>query len=226
MVETSPLNTKSLKEQVYDYLRTQIHRHILRPGMAVSLDRTSQALGISRTPLRDALLQLEMEGFVTIKSRRGIFVKGLSLEEIGHFYQLIGALEQSAMLVAGPQIGPEVTDTMHRLNGEMGKALAEDAFERFYALNLEFHNTFLLRSNNPQLLRIVDNLKKRLYDFPSQEKWLKDWEMKSVGEHEQVVQFLERGDVAAAARLIHDVHWGFEYQKPFIERYYFPVIED
>jgi DNA-binding GntR family transcriptional regulator len=167
-----------------------------------------------------------MEGFVTIKSRRGIYVNDLSLEEIGQFYQLIGALEQSALLVAYPQMGPKVIGEMRILNNGMKQALEEDEFDRFYVLNLAFHNTFLQRSQNPQLIRIVDNLKKRLYDFPSQETWLKDWEMASVSEHEQVVTLLDQGDVQAAARFIHDVHWGFNYQKGFIERYYFPGFRD
>lgn len=219
----SPLNVKSLKEQVYDYLRQQIHLQVLRPGMAVNLERTSAELGISRTPLRDALIQLEMEGFVTIKARRGIYVNGLTLDEIGEFYQVIGALEQSALMMAGSDLDVELVREMRQLNGEMKKSLERDQFDLFYSLNLSFHNLYLNRCNNRHLIRIVENLKKRLYDFPSQERWLKEWELSSVAEHDRMVDYLERGDISAAARYIHDVHWGFECQRPFIEKYYFPV---
>ncbi len=222
MSAASPLNMKSLKEQVYDYLRQQIHQHVLRPGMAISLERTSLELGISRTPLRDALIQLEMEGFVNIQARRGIYVNGLSLDEIGQFYQVIGALEQSALMLAGAAIDSKGVHEMRRLNGQMKKSLQEDQFDQFYVLNLAFHNLYLQRSNNQHLIRIVENLKKRLYDYPSQEKWLKEWELSSVGEHDRIVDFLEKGDVSSAARFVHDVHWSFEYQRPFIEKYYFP----
>ncbi len=222
MCAASPLNVKSLKEQVYDFLREQIHRQVLRPGMAISLEKTSQELGISRTPLRDALIQLEMEGFVTIRARRGIYVKGLSLDEIGQFYQIIGALEQSALLLAASKLDGDAVRQMLRLNDEMRGSLQKDQFDRFYALNLDFHNIFLCSSHNRQLIRIVDTLKKRLYDFPRQEKWLKEWELSSVEEHARLVEYLMDGDVSSAARYVHDVHWSFEYQRHFILKYYFP----
>ncbi|HEY69150.1 MAG TPA: GntR family transcriptional regulator, partial [Anaerolineae bacterium] len=59
------LNLKSLREQVYDYLRHAMNRGELAPGAALNLNQISRKLGVSRTPLRDALLQLEIEGFVT-----------------------------------------------------------------------------------------------------------------------------------------------------------------
>ncbi len=222
MCAASPLNVKSLKEQVYDFLREQIHRRILKPGMAVSLDKTSQELGISRTPLRDALIQLEMEGFVTIKARRGIYVNSLSLQEIEQFYQVIGALEQSALLMTGARLESAAIAEMRQLNEGMRHSLQEDQYDRFYQLNLAFHNSYLYPSQNQHLIRIVDNLKKRLYDFPNPEKWLKEWELSSVEEHERLVEYLEQKDVSAAARFVHDVHWGFEYQRTFIVKYYFP----
>jgi DNA-binding GntR family transcriptional regulator len=60
------INAKSLREQVYDYIREELSRGKLTPGMAINLNEISQELGISKTPLRDALLQLDTEGFVTI----------------------------------------------------------------------------------------------------------------------------------------------------------------
>lgn len=224
MCAVSPLTIRSLKEQVYDYLREQIHKQVLRPGMSISLERTSQELGISRTPLRDALIQLEMEGFVTIRARRGIYVNGLSLKEIEQFYQVIGALEQSALMKAGKDLGAQDIEELHRLNGDMRRSLDEDDFDRFYALNLTFHNIFLRAAQNAHLIRIVDNLKKRLYDFPKQENWLKAWELSSVEEHQQVVTFLQNREFSQAARYLHDVHWGFDYQRVYIERYYFPEV--
>ncbi len=66
MAKESILNLKSLKDQVYEYLREQLHKGKIKPGSVINMDGTSRKLGISKTPLRDALIQLEMEGFVTI----------------------------------------------------------------------------------------------------------------------------------------------------------------
>jgi Transcriptional regulators len=60
--EPSIINLASLKDQVYEYLRNQIKIGELRPGSHINIEETSKQLGVSRTPLKDALLQLEMEG--------------------------------------------------------------------------------------------------------------------------------------------------------------------
>src|SRR5512136_3202318 len=92
------LNIKSLKEQVYEYLREQMrHGHIL-PGSVIDMEETSRRLGVSKTPLRDALLQLEMEDFVSILPRRKVVVNVLTEEDIRNYYDIIGALESVALL--------------------------------------------------------------------------------------------------------------------------------
>jgi len=69
------LNIKSLKEQVYDFLREQMRRGEILPGSVIDMEETSKILGVSRTPLRDALLQLESEDFVAILPRRKVIVQ-------------------------------------------------------------------------------------------------------------------------------------------------------
>ncbi|MBC2722201.1 MAG: GntR family transcriptional regulator, partial [Desulfosporosinus sp.] len=68
-------NTLSLREQVYQYLSHEIQAGELRPGASIRLDVLSKKLGISKTPLKEAILKLECEGFVEILPRRGIVVK-------------------------------------------------------------------------------------------------------------------------------------------------------
>lgn len=223
MKKESIINFKSLKEQVYDYLRDEIHKHNLRPGSAVNMGAISKKLGISKTPLRDALIQLEMEDFVTIKARRGIFVNPLTLEDIRNYYQVIGALESSALINSFNKIGPAEIKKMNKLNNEMRAAVDKNRFELFFKKNLEFHNTYIEPCGNRHLIKTLTNLKNRLYDFPQQEEWIKDWELSSLGEHQKIVDFIAEGKVQEAANAIHDVHWSFRVQEKFIMRYYFPA---
>ena len=132
------LNIKSLKEQVYDYLREEFRLHRLKPGAIINMDTTSKELGISKTPLREALLQLEMEGFVTIVPRRGIYVNSLSIKEIKEFYQVIGALEGSAILECANKMKKEDIEKMAKYNDEMEKAIEKDNFDLFYDKNISF----------------------------------------------------------------------------------------
>lgn len=222
MKDKNIINVKSLKEQVYEYLRDQINKHHLRPGSAINMDATSRKLGISKTPLRDALIQLESEGFVTIAARRGIFVNALTLEDIENYYQVIGALESSALMSACGRIAPADIEKMNKLNREMGAAVDRDNFNLFYKKNLDFHNCYIDLCQNRHLIRIVTTLKKRLYDFPRQEEWIKEWELSSIKEHQQIADLMARGKFQQAANYIHDVHWSFKVQEKFIMKYYFP----
>ena len=215
------LNIKSLKVQVYDYLREEFRMHKLKPGAIINMDITSKELGISKTPLREALLQLEMEGFVTIVPRRGIYVNSLTIKEIREFYQVIGAMEGAAVMECEKKMKKEDIDKMAKYNDEMNKALDNGNFDLFYEKNLSSHNTFINLTKNETLIKIVNNLKKRLYDFPRPEKWIKEWEEASTREHDQLVEYLQDGDFPKAAQHIQHVHWSFETQEDYIKKYYF-----
>lgn len=220
MTKKGILNLKSLKEQVYEYLSGQLEKGEIRPGTTLNLEETSQKLGVSRTPLRDALLQLEMEGFVSILPRRGVIVNHLTLQDIRSYYEIIGALESTAFLAAFEKMSRSQIKRMHDLNSEMEKAMEQDNFNQYYQKNIKFHNIFLDLCGNTNILRIVNTLKKRLYDFPRQEGFVKQWEQASIGEHKEFVRLIEQGKKEKAANYIRDVHWSFEVQEKFIKRYY------
>jgi DNA-binding GntR family transcriptional regulator len=214
------LNLKSLKEQVYEYLSGQLEKGEIRPGTTLNLDETSQKLGVSRTPLRDALLQLEMEGFVSILPRRGVIVNHLTLQDIRSYYEIIGALESTALLAAFEKMSRSQIKRMYDLNSEMEKAIEQDNFNQYYQKNLKFHNIFLDLCGNPNLVKIVNTLKRRLYDFPRQEGFVKQWEQASIREHKEFVRLIEDGKKEETANYIRDVHWSFEVQEKFLKRYY------
>ncbi|MQY56936.1 FCD domain-containing protein, partial [bacterium] len=96
----------------------------------------------------------------------------------------------------------------------------QDNFNLYYQKNLKFHNAFLDLCKNSNLVRIVNNLKKRLYDFPRQRGFVKTWEMSSIREHKELVKLIAQGRRKDAASFIRDVHWSFEVQERFIKDYY------
>jgi DNA-binding GntR family transcriptional regulator len=220
-MEEKPLITiKSLKEQVYDYLREQLRSGKILPGSAINLDETSQKLGVSRTPLRDALLQLETEGFVTIRARRGVIVNALSLQDIKDYYEVIGALESTALWHAFSKIGETEMERMENLIAEMKKAIQADDFDLYYEKNLALHDVYLSLCGNVRLVRIVTIMKKRLYDFPRQRGFVREWEQASTAEHRALLNLIRQRKASEAAAYIRDVHWSFEVQKKYITLYY------
>jgi len=214
------LNLKSLKEQVYEYLREQLQKGDIRPGSAINMEKTSRKLGVSRTPLRDALFQLESEDFVTIIPRRGVVVKHLSLQDIKNYYEIIGSLESMAMLLASAAIQDTDVKKMRELTDGMLEAIHNNDFNAYYQKNLEFHNVFLNLCGNPHLLKIVNNLKKRLYDFPRQEGFVKEWEVESIKEHQKLLELVAQQRYEDAARFMRDVHWSYSVQEKYIKKYY------
>jgi DNA-binding GntR family transcriptional regulator len=220
MIQSKRISLKTLREQVYDYLRELLNRGELVPGSTVDLAELSERLGVSKTPLRFALFQLENEGFVTILPRRGCVVNMLTLPEIRGIYQIIGSLESAVVRAEFRKITPAVVDRLRRYNGLARAAILEDDFDRYYAFNLEFHEQYLELSPNERLKRTLKTLKHRLYDFPRKDRFVKEWELRSVGEHEEFVRLLSAGDARSAASYIRDVHWDFEVQRSYIEQYY------
>ncbi len=214
------LNVKSLKEQVYEYLREQMRRGEILPGSAIDMEETSKKLGVSKTPLRDALLQLEMEDFVTIMPRRMIVVNALGEKDVRNYYEIIGALESMALLKAFDRLKPSDADNMQALNDGMREAIAADDFDTYYEKNLAFHSTFLRLCDNESLVKTVNNLKKRLYDFPRPAGFVKEWEESSILEHQALIDLIRSGRSQAAANHIRDIHWSFKVQERFIREYY------
>jgi DNA-binding GntR family transcriptional regulator len=215
------LQTRPLREQVYDYLREEMSRGGLQPGEFLDLNEIAGRLGISRTPLREALLYLESQGFVTVLPRRGFRLNALTLDDIRHFYEIVGALEAAALESVGALLGPADFARMRQLDADMADAVAARDFDRYYAANLAFHDVYLARSDNARLVAQVHLLKQRLYDWPRRKFMVQAWEQHSVVEHEDFLQLLERGATGEAAAHLRTVHWSFTVQERFIHAYYF-----
>ncbi len=215
------LEPRSLREQVYDFLRAEMAKGGLQPGAFLDLNELAHRIGVSRTPLREALLHLESQGFVTVLPRRGFQLNELSLDDIRHFYEIIGALEASALRTVGYTLTPADFAHMRALDDAMKLAVTARDFDRYYAANLAFHDAYLERSDNARLVAQVHLLKQRLYDWPRRESMMQAWEEHSIVEHEEFLALLECGNVEAAADHLQHVHWSFTVQERYIRAYYF-----
>ena len=220
MSEPVVLQLKSLREQVYEHLRASIEAGELVPGTFLDQNRISAELGISRMPLRDALIQLDLEGFVEVLPRRGVRVRRLTLDDVRHLYEIIGALEGAALLSVPGGIEPDDLELMESLNGEMSLALEVGEFDAYYSRNVDFHRVFLSWCDNRELRRSVRVCRQRLYDFPRERVFVPEWERRSIQEHQEFLDLLRAGEARAAADFLRDVHWSFEVQKPFLMRYH------
>ncbi len=214
------LDVRSLREHVYEYLRAEMHLGRLLPGAFIKLNKIAEKLGVSKTPLRDAIIQLECEGFVTILPRRGVLVNKLSIQDIKNILEILGALESSAIVSVFDKFGPSQITEMKRLNQEMIAAIGIEDFHSYYKLNITFHDVFLNLSENEALKQIIMPLKQRLYDFPRR-TYIKEWELINCQEHDQFIKYIEKGERSQAACIMQDSHWSFGAYEKFIRRFYF-----
>jgi DNA-binding GntR family transcriptional regulator len=214
------LNMESLREQVYRHLREEMHKGALPPGESINLNRIGQELGVSKTPLRDAFIRLESEGFVTILPRRGIRVNELALNDIKESLEIVGALEGAVIASVFDNLDTRHLTEMEKLNSEMIAAVSQGDFDSYYSLNLSFHDVYLRLSDNESLQHMITPIKQRLYDFPRR-AYIKEWELINCNEHRLFMDSISRGDRKKAVRIMRDSHWSFEVHERFIRRFYF-----
>lgn len=214
------LGYKTLKECVYDYLSRELESGRLRRGDTIDENELCERLNVSRTPIREALIQLETEGFVKILSRRHIYVNELNLDDIENIYQVIGALEAAAAERALDRMTDKHIAELEKLCEKMKRALEKGDFSKHMDYNLMTHELFLKLNDNELLTKIVLLLKKRLYDFPEIIKEVPEWDTMLVEQHIKMVELCQKGDKKGLNNLLKDIHWSFEKNRSYIISYY------
>jgi len=213
------LNVLSLREQVYTYLRRQMNLGALVPGTTINITKIAKQLGISKTPLRDALIHLEVEGFVTILPRRGVCVNVLELCDVKNAYNAIGMVEASIVIECFEKIKPSHILKLEELNEIQIQDVEKNDYSQLFNTNIQFHNVYLDISSNELIKKFILPTKQRLYDFPRQ-NYIKEWETRNCKEHALFITWLKKGNPEKAAKVLKDIHWSFEYQKNFIKKFY------
>jgi DNA-binding GntR family transcriptional regulator len=172
--------------------------------------------------LRDALIQLEVEEFVTISPRRGVSVRSLSPGDIQELYQMVGALEAGALLAAAPALTAQDLAYLRELDRRALQAVEDGDLDAYYENNYAFHDFFLDRLGNGRITALVHLKKHQLYDWNRKFEHIHaSWERSGIHEHEEVLRLLEAGAFEAAAAYLRDVHWGFKVQEDFVRQVYF-----
>lgn len=209
MLSDSRPGNHLLRVQVYDYLEKQMRAGVLEPGASISVNTLIKELGVSRTPLREALLILQEQGFVSILPQRGVKINALTMDDVKDIYEILGGIESRVILSVFKKIGKREINKMRKLNDEIENALAVNDIERHNTANVNFHDVFLNLSANERLLRYVKNLKMQLYDFPRRD-YGQQWNKRNLFQHKEFVDLLEAGKAIEAADYMRDIHWEFD----------------
>jgi DNA-binding GntR family transcriptional regulator len=157
LVGFQTLNPRGVSEEVHDILREKILSSELAPGQRLDVAQISTQLGVSRTPVKDALQRLSAQELITIHPRRGTFVTQIRPDDVRETFEVREALEMKACELAAGRLQAGAADALRDLNVKM---FAPDlGFVDHAALDSKFHLTIVESAGNQRLLRIYSGLK-------------------------------------------------------------------
>lgn len=206
---------KPLKDYVLEYISDQINTGALKPKEKISENSICEALELSRTPVREAFIQLENEGILEKLPRKGFIVKQVDWKKVKEIYFIIGTLEGAAASLSVLNINDSELSLMNELLDEMDKCINEEDFKNYYKAQLKFHEVFINPCGNSEMIQLIQSLKskfiRRSYVLNEQDKNLKSALLETNKEHKQIYEFFVKKDGASANQYLRDVHWNTTY---------------
>ena len=194
------LAPRALYQEVAERLREQIFNRELEPGSWIDEQKLTAELGISRTPLREALKVLAVEGLVTMKVRRGAYVTEMSTDDVHQVYHLLALLESDAAGEVARNASPEDLAQLRALHDRLEREVHQREF--FFATNEAFHIQLLTIAGNRWRQQIVADLRKVMKLNRHHSLFKQGRPEESLTEHRALMDALERRDGALATRLM------------------------
>ncbi|ORU00762.1 Transcriptional regulator, GntR family [Anaerovibrio sp. JC8] len=199
----------SYKDQVYEYLRHAIVDGSLHEGEIYSEQMIADKLNISRTPVREAVLQLRNEDLIEVYLNRGFGVKPVSVEHINEIIQAREAIEECTLRClaegAGTQKGQEALAIMEDcLENTMKKLRDQDNHYEFMQADMEFHEVSINYTGNMYFARIFQMMRAQVERVTISSLVYKNRHEMAFQEHERILKALKAGDGDEAVRALQD----------------------
>lgn len=189
-----------LREVVCETLRDAVRRGILQPGERLMEIQLAEDLGVSRTPVREAIRKLEMEGYVIMMPRRGTYVADLSIRDINEVFEIRTSLESLASGLAAERINEDELEKLQRLLVEIGAYIKSGDMESIVRTDTEFHDLLYQASRNTRLVGIISNLREQLTRFRTTSMSFPGRLKATLEEHRKIVEAIAQGDEKAARK--------------------------
>ena len=196
---------RSRRDEAYERILSGILNGEFLPRERLVPSRLAGQFKTSRTPVREALQQLEVQGYVAADNGRAMLVKDHSAEEVQEFYELREALECGAIELVCERISDERLQEARRCHEEMTEAAREGDFDRVLELNATFHMELLYgAANNERLRSMIRSLRNRFLEKRLiKVSMIEDWGEK-MGQHERLLEALEKRDRSLAREVVRD----------------------
>jgi DNA-binding GntR family transcriptional regulator len=203
------MNLKSrsnLVQDAYLRLKQEIRSNRLPPGFHGTEPEMAERLGMSRTPLREALVLLETDGLVEMKPRRGIYILPILPQDMQEIYELLTAIEpEAAASLAARQLSDDQLQPLSDETSKMEQALEDDDLEAWADADDMFHRALLTLHGNQRLLSFANSLFDQAHRARVITLRMREKPYRSTQEHKEVVQHIRDGDVEKA-QIIYRQH--------------------
>jgi DNA-binding GntR family transcriptional regulator len=189
-----------LYQRVAERLRERIVAHSMAPGSWIDEQALTAELGISRTPLREALKVLAAEGLVTMKLRRGAYVTEVSERDLSEVFHLLALLESDAAAVVAAQASNEQLTELGELHDQLEATVAER--DAFFAANERFHMRLLEIADNRWRNQMVADLRKVMKLYRHHSLFKQGRLEASLKEHRKIMAALKARDAEKVRALM------------------------
>lgn len=191
-------NYKPLREMVFESLREAIILGRLRPGERLMEIQLAEEMGVSRTPVREAIRKLELEGFVVMVPRKGAYVAGVSVKDIADVFEVRSALEGLAAGLAAERITEEEMEELEKVILQIS---GEEDILTVVKRDNEFHELIYRASRNHRLTQIITHLSEQISRFRLTSLSVPGRLKIAVGEHKKITEAICDRNVDLSCRL-------------------------
>lgn len=184
-----------LRDVVFNTLRQAILRGELKPGERLMEIQLANKLGVSRTPIREAIRKLELEGLVLMIPRKGAEVAQITEKSLHDVLEVRRALEELAVQLACDRMTEEGLQELRQAAKQFETLLeTETDITAVAQADVAFHDLIYLATENQKLISLLNNFREQMYRYRVEYLKLKDRHAQILSEHDGIVTAIENGD--------------------------------
>ena len=193
-----------LREVVFNTLRNAIIQGEFQPGERLMEVTLANKLGVSRTPVREAIRMLELEGLVVMIPRRGAEVASITVKDLKDALEVRMAIEALSVRLACKRIDEAGKEELKKVCIAFREAINSKLVPAIVQSDESFHNTIYKLSKNQRLINIAQNLREQVYRY--RVEYVKDFSYheKLVVEHDKITMAILKGDVETAEAIMNE----------------------
>jgi DNA-binding GntR family transcriptional regulator len=195
---------KSLGEHVFESLKHSIVRGKISSGEWLVESHIAETLGISRTPVREAIHKLEREGLIERQARGGFTVLGLKRDDIEETFGIRSVLEGYAARLTTVRHEAQELEKLEDKIDEFQNALDRKKMNLLPAINTEFHDLLYSLSKSPKLINMINGLRDQIYRYRQMILKEKKFASTSNLDHKKMLKYIRKRDAEGAERLVRD----------------------